>query len=313
MFILIRTGSWSTSLMDGSPALLIRSMVMLLRLTSSSSRRSSRPGKNTFTKVHGIFILFRQTLVTAVAFAFAVTTGQVRAENSFSTVVIDPGHGGSDPGGIPGQIVPEKTVALDTALRLQKLLQRAGLRTVMTRSTDIFVPLSVRSAIADAERDAIFVSIHYNASPRSSAHGIETYSESNRSAVLAARIQRQIVTRVSTENRGIRSAEFYVLRKCRLPAVLVECGFLTNPVEAQLALTPEYRETVAEQIAGGITEQRQFSFPPLVPNHQGRLVHKIKKHRKVVDSERLVYPCATIPRARVKRVAVDQLREAGPT
>jgi hypothetical protein len=58
--------------------------------------------------VHGIFILFRQTLVTAVAFAFAVTAGQIRAENSFSTVVIDPGHGGSDPGGIPGQIVPEK-------------------------------------------------------------------------------------------------------------------------------------------------------------------------------------------------------------
>ncbi len=90
-------------------------------------------------------------------------------------VVIDPGHGGSDPGGIPGQLVPEKTVALDTALRLQTLLQRAGLRTVMTRSTDIFVPLSVRSAIADAEHDAIFVSIHYNASPRRSAHGIETY------------------------------------------------------------------------------------------------------------------------------------------
>jgi len=70
-------------------------------------------------------------LVTAAAFAFAVTAGQVRAENSFSMVVIDPGHGGSDPGGIPGQMVPEKTVALDTALRLQKLLQRAGLRTVM--------------------------------------------------------------------------------------------------------------------------------------------------------------------------------------
>src|SRR5439155_6116736 len=82
----------------------------------------------------------------------------------------------------------------------------AGLRTVITRSTDIFVPLSVRSAIADAERDAIFVSIHYNASPRSSAHGIETYSENNRGAVLAARIQQEIIDRVSTENRGIRSA-----------------------------------------------------------------------------------------------------------
>src|SRR5882762_8421986 len=153
------------------------------------------------TKFKPMFILFRQTLVTA-AFALAVTAGQVRAENSFSMVVIDPGHGGSDPGGIRGQIVPEKTVALDTALRLQKLLRRAGLRTVMTRSTDIFVPLSVRSAIADAEHDAIFVSIHYNASPRRSAHGIETYSDSNRGAVLAARIQQEIIDRVSTENRG---------------------------------------------------------------------------------------------------------------
>src|SRR5205809_3769965 len=286
MFILIRTGSWSTSLMDGSPALLIRSMAMLLRPTSSSSIRSSRPEKNTFTKVHGIFILFRQTLVTAGAFAYAVTAGQVRAENSFSTVVIDPGHGGSDPGGIPGQIVPEKTVALDTALRLQKLLQRAGLRTVITRSTDIFVPLSVRSAIADAERDAIFVSIHYNASPRSSAHGIETYSAHNRGAVLAARIQQEIIDRVSTENRGIRSADYYVLRKCRLPAVLVECGFLTNPREAQLALTTAYREQIAEQIAAGIIEQRQFAFPPLAPTHRsGRLVHKNKNHRKIVDLE----------------------------
>jgi N-acetylmuramoyl-L-alanine amidase len=156
-----------------------------------------------------------------------------RADVSFSTVVIDPGHGGWDRGGIPGQIVPEKTVALDTALRLQKLLQRAGLRTVMTRTTDVYIPLSVRSAIANVEPDAIFVSIHYNAARRSGAHGIETYSENNRGAVLAARIQRQIVTRVSTENRGIRSAEYYVLRNCRLPAVLVECGFLTNPVEAQ--------------------------------------------------------------------------------
>src|SRR5205085_10206046 len=191
-------------------------------------------------------------------FAFAVTAGQVRAENSFSTVVIDPGHGGSDPGhggsdpgGIPGQIVPEKTVALDTALRLQKLLQRAGLRTVITRSTDIFVPLSVRSAIAGAERDAIFVSIHYNASPRSSAHGIETYSENNRGAVLAARIQQEIIDRVSTENRGIGSADYYVLRKCRLPAVLVECGFLTDPTEAQWAMRTVYGWPIAEMFAHG--------------------------------------------------------------
>jgi N-acetylmuramoyl-L-alanine amidase len=211
-----------------------------------------------------------------------------KAAASFSTVVIDPGHGGFDRGGIPGQIVPEKMVALDTALRLQELLQRAGLRTVMTRTADVFVPLSVRSAIANAENDAIFVSIHYNAAPRTSAHGIETYSENNRGAALAARIQRDIVTRVSTENRGIRSAEYYVLRNCRLPAVLVECGFLTNPIEAHLALTPAYREQVAEQIAAGIIEQRQVAFPPLIPTHRGRVVHKNKKRPK---SQRLGTAC----------------------
>jgi DNA invertase Pin-like site-specific DNA recombinase len=113
------------------------------------------------------------------------------------------------------------------------------------------------------------------------AQGIDT-SASNPASQLqlnilmsVAEFEREIIR--ERNNSGLRaagraafgSAEYYVLRNCRLPAVLVECGFLTNPVEAQLALTPEYRETVAEQIAGGITEQRQFSFPPLVPNHQG--------------------------------------------
>jgi N-acetylmuramoyl-L-alanine amidase len=239
-----------------------------------------------------MFFLLRHTLIRAATIALATAlAAEIRAENSFSTVVIDPGHGGFDRGGIRGQRVPEKVVALDTALRLQKILQRAGLRTVMTRSTDVFVPLPVRSKIANSERDAVFVSIHYNASPRSSAHGIETYSENNRGAALAARIQRQLITRVSTENRGVRSAEYYVLRKCRLPAVLVECGFLTNPAEAQLALTPNYRQEVAQQIAAGIIEQRQFAFPPLAPSHRaGRLVHKNKKRRKVVDSEQPISP-----------------------
>jgi N-acetylmuramoyl-L-alanine amidase len=245
-----------------------------------------------------MFFVVRYTLLVTITIALATTAEAVQAGNSFSTVVIDAGHGGFDRGGIPGQQVPEKTVALDTALRLQKILERRGLRTVMTRSTDVFVPLAVRSAIANAERDAIFVSIHYNASPRSGARGIETYSENNRGAVLASRIQQQIINRVSTENRGIRSAEYYVLRNCRLPAVLVECGFLTNPTEAQLALTAAYRQEVAEQIAAGIIEQRQFSFPPLAPTHRsGRLVHKGKKHRKVVDSESLACPWSTFSTA----------------
>jgi N-acetylmuramoyl-L-alanine amidase len=246
-----------------------------------------------------MFFVVRSASFAAITIALATAAGVAQAGNSFSTVVIDPGHGGFDRGGIPSQRVPEKMVALDTALRLERILQRAGLRTVMTRSTDVFVPLSVRSAMANAERDAIFVSIHYNASPRQSAHGIETYSENNRGAVLAARIQRQIISRVSTENRGIRSAEYYVLRNCRLPAVLVECGFLTNPSEAQLALTTSYRQRIAEQIAAGVMEQRQFAFPALVRTRRpGRLVRKSRKHRKIVDSTHFVRPSLTLSTTR---------------
>ena len=156
-------------------------------------------------------------LISAAALLLASTS---LATSSFSTVVIDPGHGGFDRGGIPGQLVPEKNVALDTALRLQRLLQQAGLHTVLTRSTDVFIPLPQRAAIANAQPQSIFVSIHYNAARRQGAHGIETYFEDSRGAALAARIQRQIISRVSTDNRGIRHATYYVLRKYQKPAVL---------------------------------------------------------------------------------------------
>jgi N-acetylmuramoyl-L-alanine amidase len=212
--------------------------------------------------------------------------GYVQAA-SFSTVVIDPGHGGFDRGGIRGQRVPEKVVALETALRLQKLLQRAGFRTIMTRSSDVFVPLPIRSAIANAQHDAIFVSIHYNASPRSGAHGIETYAEEARGRALAHRIQSHIIRNVSAENRGVRHAEYFVLRKCKLPAVLVECGFLTNPYEAQLAQTPGYQQEIAEQIAAGIIEQHACAFPPPTPAYQrGLITHRNKKRHRYANNER---------------------------
>jgi N-acetylmuramoyl-L-alanine amidase len=205
------------------------------------------------------------------------------ATSSFSTVVIDPGHGGFDRGGIPGQRVPEKNVALDTALRLRKLLQQADLHTVLTRSTDVFIPLPQRVAIANAQPQSIFVSIHYNAARRQGAHGIETYFEDSRGAALAARIQLQIISRVSTDNRGIRHATYYVLRKCQRPAVLVECGFLTNPGEAQLALTARYRQTVAEQVAAGILEQRHFDFP--APSHRAPQQKHHKSYRLARKSD----------------------------
>jgi N-acetylmuramoyl-L-alanine amidase len=176
---------------------------------------------------------------------------------SFSTVVIDAGHGGIDRGGIPSNIIPEKGVALDVARRLRAHLARAGLRTVMTRSTDTFVSLDRRVNVANSQRRAIFVSIHFNAARRVGANGVETFYGSARAKRLARLIQRNAMRTTSGENRGIKRARFYVLRRSRIPAVLIECGFLTNPRDARRASSAEYRDRLARQIARAIMEFRR--------------------------------------------------------
>ena len=177
------------------------------------------------------------------------------------TVVIDAGHGGYDRGGVPGQRISEKDKTLDVAQRLKRLLQAEGFRVIMTRDSDVFVPLGTRVAIANSYRGASFVSIHFNCASRSGANGIETYYYRSDSAGLAQSIHRNVVSGAPTENRGIRRRGFYVLRRTAIPSVLVECGFLTNPTEGNLALTANYRETLAQQIARGIKRQPAPSRP----------------------------------------------------
>lgn len=177
---------------------------------------------------------------------------------AFSTVVIDPGHGGIDRGGIPGQAVPEKVMALDTARRLEVLLDEAGFRTIMTRRDDTFVSLPARVAIANAQRDAIFISIHYNAAPRGQAEGFETYYFSRRSAKLAVACYSKIVQAWPGTRRGVRTRGFFVIRKTRLPAVLVEPGFLTNPMDAALVSRAETRQRIANLLAAAIISKRRM-------------------------------------------------------
>lgn len=174
----------------------------------------------------------------------------------FSTVVIDAGHGGHDLGGIRGQKVLEKVVALDVAQRLRKQLDRAGFRTVMTRNADVFVSLGERVAIANAHRDAIFVSVHFNAAPRVGARGVETFYATRNSRPIAAHIQRQLISLPLTGNRGVKHAEFYVLRRNGVRAALTECGFLTNPEDTALAIRSSYRQRLAEGMATAIRSYR---------------------------------------------------------
>ena len=183
----------------------------------------------------------------------AAQTGRRSASSSAPiTVVIDAGHGGHDRGGIPGQSVAEKDMTLDVAQRLRNVLAASGYRVVMTRDSDVFVPLGTRVAIANSYRNAIFVCIHFNATKRAGASGIETYFYSRDSLPLASAIHYFVTGGAPSANRGVRRRGYYVLRRTSVPAVLVECGFLTNPTEAAYAQSASYRQKLAEEIAAGV-------------------------------------------------------------
>jgi N-acetylmuramoyl-L-alanine amidase len=200
------------------------------------------------------FRLFASSLL--IALLGTLSTAQARRASkdsgSTTTVVIDAGHGGYDRGGIPGQRVAEKEMTLDVAQRLKKVLAANGYRVVMTRDSDVFVPLGTRVAIANSYADAIFVSVHFNSAKRSGASGIETYFYGRESLPLASAIHYFVAGGAPSSNRNVRRRGYYVLRKNRNPAVLVECGFLTNPTEAALAQSASYRQKLAEEIAAGV-------------------------------------------------------------
>lgn len=195
------------------------------------------------------------------------------ALNPFPTVVLDPGHGGRDEGARGSGLV-EKNLSLDVALRVEKILKPFNFPVVVTRRDDSFVSLEDRAALANGIENAIFVSIHFNHAPDRSSTGVETFYASQKippeaawtwvgffnkpeavldnGETLAGFIQASLVMRTDAVNRGIKGRELYVVRHTRCPAVLVEGGFINNPLEAQLISNAEYRERIARAVAEGI-------------------------------------------------------------
>jgi N-acetylmuramoyl-L-alanine amidase len=173
---------------------------------------------------------------------------------SAATVVLDAGHGGHDPGGIPGQRYIEKHAALRITKLVQARLKAAGHRVLMTRTSDIFIELSRRVALSNkSPANAVFVSIHFNSAPNPDAHGIETYYYDVRSLPLAQAIHRRVLQATGEEDRNVRRARFYVLRNNRRVAALAELGFLTNAQEgARVARSSEYGQRLAKAVAEGI-------------------------------------------------------------
>ena len=217
--------------------------------------------------------LIRFTLVFGFT-GLLVGCGTVAKNTSrtFKTVTVDAGHGGKDSGAYRRNGPPEKAVALDVARRLDRKLRESQLKTVMTRSGDVFISLDQRVAIGNAQRNSIFVSIHFNDSPRRVIHGFETYYYSSASLDLAQRIQKQLSTIPGAVNRGVHRAGFRVLRNLSYPSVLVECGFLSNRSDRNEAGSDAYRDRLADKIAEAIVEQRfgagmynRTSTPPSPP------------------------------------------------
>lgn len=200
-------------------------------------------------------------VVLALTLASCAGTGGVRRKDTsrtFTTVVVDAGHGGKDAGA--RRYGPaEKVVALDVAQRLNRKLRESKFRTVMTRSSDVFIPLDRRVDIGNRQENSIFVSIHFNHARRRGIQGFETYYASPYARSLAQRIQRKLLTMPRARNRGVRTANFRVVKNAVYPSVLVECGFLSNRAEAGRARSAAYREMLADKIAEAIVEERYGS------------------------------------------------------
>ena len=169
-------------------------------------------------------------------------------------VVIDPGHGGRDPGAIGIGGLRETNVVLPISLQVTNLLQQQGVTVVMTRTSEQTVDLEGRVQIAERANADVFVSIHANAinMSRPDVNGIETYYASTQGLRLARAIHNSLLQAVGGPDRGVRQARFYVIRRTSMPAALVETGFVTGARDAPLLRDPAYQQRIAEAIARGI-------------------------------------------------------------
>ena len=176
--------------------------------------------------------------------------------NSRVVVVIDPGHGGRDPGAVGINGLQEKQVIFPISLRVAELLEEQGVTVVLTRRNDSTLDLQTRVDIAERARGTLFVSIHANAisMSRPDVNGVETYYASGTGRRLAAAIQASMLAATGMNDRGVKQARFFVLRRTSMPAALVEVGFVTGAADAPLLADSAWRETAANAIARGILQ-----------------------------------------------------------
>lgn len=177
-------------------------------------------------------------------------------------VLIDPGHGGSDPGAIGPGGITEKEVCLRLALQFQQALRSRRINALLTRTTDEEVLLAPRLAMIDEVGADVFVSLHANAHTSGSA-GLESYWREAPGRALAAAMQQAMVASLGRPDRGVKQERLYVLRHPRVPSTLVEVGFITHPQEGSWMATPGFRTQATSGLVAGLTRFWASSPPAL--------------------------------------------------
>ncbi len=182
------------------------------------------------------------------------TTAKAITTNSNYSVFIDAGHGGKDSGASANGL-EEKDLNLKIALKVQRILQAQGIEVVMSRTTDKFLELREISSLANNSGADAFASIHINSATTTAAYGIETFYYPNRmdSKPLADSVQKQLISSTGAYDRGVKTADFHVVRETKMPSILAECGFISNKSEAIKMSTNSYQELLASGISKGIT------------------------------------------------------------
>lgn len=203
------------------------------------------------------------TNVAYISASYVALSGNLEEEvtppssSTIKKVIIDPGHGGSDPGAIGPSSYQEKAFTLSTSMKLKNLLDSKGYATQLTRSTDIYLSLQERVDISNKSGADLFVSIHAN-SFNESSKGVETFSyqSTGMAADVAKLVQARLIANTGLTNRGAKQEAYYVLKYNNIPAILVEAAFISNPTEEALLKSSSFQDKIAKSIIEGIEQYK---------------------------------------------------------
>ena len=175
------------------------------------------------------------------------------------TVIVDAGHGGKDPGYIGTTGIFEKGLTLKISLRLKQRLEEAGAKVLMTRNRDVFIRNSEKVRFANCSKADMYVAVHVNAFTKPKIRGCETFYCTPISRKFAQTMQKYLYRTIKTKNKGVQKVKYYVVHYTKMPSVLVETAYLTNPKEEKLLISPDFQDQLAQGMCKGIIEYAKIT------------------------------------------------------